>query len=85
MDPAPVSAAAVAPSPPREAPEAAPPALIAPGGCYIDGGIRDPIFHALKPEPSGGRPWEAASGQRRPSRPASRLSIGRPRDLEPDR
>ena len=32
MDPAPVSAAAVAPSPPREAPEAAPPAWDAPGG-----------------------------------------------------
>ena len=39
----------------------------------------------LKPEPSGGRPWEAASGQRHPSRPASRRSIGRSRHLEPDR
>ena len=39
----------------------------------------------LKPEPSGGRPWEAASGQRHPSRPASRRSTGRPRHLEPDR
>ena len=37
------------------------------------------------PEPSGGRPWEAAFGQRHPSRPASRRSIGRPRHLEPDR
>ena len=43
MDPAPVSAAAVASSRPREAPEAAPPALIAPGGSYIKGGISDPI------------------------------------------
>ena len=39
----------------------------------------------LTPEPSGGRPWEAASGQRHPSRPASRRSTGRPRHLEPDR
>ena len=30
------------------------------------------------PEPSGGRPWEAAFGQRHPSRPASRRSIGHP-------
>ena len=43
MDPAPVSAAAVASSRPREAPEAAPPAWRAPGGSYIAGGIRDPI------------------------------------------
>ena len=39
----------------------------------------------LKPEPSGGRPWEAASGQRHPSRPASRRSIRQSRHLEPDR
>ena len=42
-------------------------------------------FTSQPPEPSGGRPWEAAFGQRHPSRPASRRSIGRPRHLEPDR
>ena len=43
MDPAPVSAAAVASSRPQEAPEAAPPPWRAPGGSYIKGGISDPI------------------------------------------
>ena len=42
-------------------------------------------FTSQPPEPSGGRPWEAAFGQRHPSSPASRRSIGRPRHLEPDR
>ena len=46
MDPAPVSAAAVAPSPPREAPEAAPPAWRAPGGSYIKLQVSDPHIHA---------------------------------------
>jgi hypothetical protein len=40
-------------------------------------GVERSLIHALKPEPSGGRPWEAAFGQRHPSRPASRRSITR--------
>ena len=47
MDPAPVSAAAVASSPPGEAPEAAPPAWDAPGGSYIKLQVRDPMNPSL--------------------------------------
>ena len=39
----PVRAAEVAPSPPREAPEAAPPAWRAPGGSHIKLQVSDPI------------------------------------------
>ena len=48
-------------------------------------GVERSLSRSQPPEPSGGRPWEAAFGQRHPSRPASRRSIGRPRHLEPDR
>jgi hypothetical protein len=35
-------------------------------------GVERSLSRSQPPEPSGGRPWEAAFGQRHPSRPASR-------------
>ena len=54
-------------------------------GAQMPGSGALSLSRSQPPEPSGGRPWEAAFGQRHPSRLASRRSIGRPRHLEPDR